>query len=118
LRLVIIWVILCLIVLCSDTGPMLLPTPGRGMSDVPKLTALCIKAETSEGCSNFIDYRFSIQHDTWDELCAVRGTLSSEEPGDPLGESPKETLPPSSLCVLLSGVALGRRCLDCSLIYW
>src|SRR5215211_1379421 len=59
----------------------------------------------------------SIQHDTYDELCAVRKRLSSEELGDSLGEAPKEALPPGSLCVLLSGVALGRRCLDCSLIY-
>jgi hypothetical protein len=33
------------IALCSDIGPMLLPRPGGGMSGVPKLTALCIKAD-------------------------------------------------------------------------
>jgi hypothetical protein len=58
-----------------------------------------------------------IQHDTCDELCAVRGTLSSEEPGDALGYAPKDALPPRSLCGLLSGVALGRRYFDCFFIY-
>jgi hypothetical protein len=33
------------IALCSDIGPMLLPTSGGGMSGVPKLTALCLKAD-------------------------------------------------------------------------
>jgi hypothetical protein len=28
------------------------------MSDVAELRALCLKTETSQGCSNFIDYRF------------------------------------------------------------
>jgi len=31
--------------LCSDIGPMVLPTSGGGMSGVPKLTALCLKAD-------------------------------------------------------------------------
>src|SRR5215211_689967 len=44
------------IALCSDIGPMLLPTSGGGMSGTPKLIALCLK-QTSEGWSNFIDYR-------------------------------------------------------------
>jgi hypothetical protein len=60
-----------------------------------------------------------IQHDTDDELCAVRRRLSSEEPGDAL----EDALPPGVLCGLLlcdflSGVALERRHLDCSFIYW
>ena len=45
------------IALCRDIGPLLLPTSGGGTSGVPKLTALCSK-QTSEECSNVIDYRF------------------------------------------------------------
>jgi hypothetical protein len=33
------------IALCSDIGPMLRPTSGGGMSGVPKLAALCLKAD-------------------------------------------------------------------------
>jgi hypothetical protein len=33
------------IALCSDIGPMVLATSGGGMSGVPKLTALCLKAD-------------------------------------------------------------------------
>jgi hypothetical protein len=49
------------IALCSDIGPMLLATSGGGMSSgVRKLLrrAMLLRAETSEGWSNFIDYRF------------------------------------------------------------
>src|SRR5215211_3651295 len=55
------------IALCSDIGPMLLPTSGGGMSGTPKLIALCLK-QTSEGWSNFIDYR------------SRRGVLRSSHP--------------------------------------
>jgi hypothetical protein len=34
------------IALCSDIGPMLLPTSGGDMSGVPKLTTLWLKADT------------------------------------------------------------------------
>jgi hypothetical protein len=54
----------------------------------------------------------------------INGTekLPSEEPRDALEDTPKDTPPPGSLCgpllcVLLSGVALGWRCLDCFVIY-
>ena len=33
------------IALCSDIGPLLLPMSGGGMSGVPKLAALCLKAD-------------------------------------------------------------------------
>src|SRR5215212_323455 len=33
------------IALCSDIGPMFLPASGGGVSDVPKPTALCLKAD-------------------------------------------------------------------------
>ncbi len=33
------------IALCSDVGPMFLPASNGGVSDVPKLTALCLKAD-------------------------------------------------------------------------
>src|SRR5215213_11394429 len=45
------------IALCSDIGPMFLPASGGGVSDVPKLTAPCLKADIA-GWSNIIDYRF------------------------------------------------------------
>jgi hypothetical protein len=34
-----------LIALCSDIGPILLPTSGGDMSSVPTLTALCLEED-------------------------------------------------------------------------
>jgi hypothetical protein len=49
----------------------------------------------------------------------INGTenLPCEEPRDAVEDALENTPPPGALCVLLGGVALGRRCLDCSLIY-
>ena len=69
------------------------------------------------------DYRdpfviLSIQHDTDDQFCAVRRSLSSEEPGDALEDAPKDALPPRPLCGLFTGAALVRRHPDYSVIHW
>jgi|SRR5215203_4603028 len=59
-----------------------------------------------------------IQHDTNDQLCAVRGRLSSEEPGDALEDAPKDALPPRLLCGLFIGAALELRYPDYFVIHW
>jgi hypothetical protein len=59
-----------------------------------------------------------IQHDTDDQLCAVRRRLSSEEPGDPLEDAPKDALPPRPLCGLFTGAALEHSYPDYSVIHW
>jgi hypothetical protein len=46
------------IALCSDIGPVLIPSSGVSEWSVPKPPALR-SMETSQRWSNFIDYRFS-----------------------------------------------------------
>jgi hypothetical protein len=55
-----------------------------------------------------------VQHDTDDQLCAVRRRLSSEEPGDAL----EDALPPRPLFGLFTGAALEHSYPDYSVIHW